>query len=355
MQLLVGPPASGKTTQLLEVAQEFLRSRQRVWWVGLPVQRGYVYRRATEGTGAVLGLEVLSSQQLYYRILAASFRLRPILTGPGRVALAGEALASDATPRPSPGEARLFARAIAEAKRHGVSPAEIPLTSGEARRLAQVYTRYEELKAAWGRWDYDDFRTAALELLEAGQAKLEADLLVVDGFRELSPLELRVFKTISHYIPVWVSLPETPGNLVPDVTLPARAVAVHPYRAPNPVTEARWILRSVKRDLATGLTPLEIAIVAPESCIPALLILADEYGVPLVDQTAETAAETPEGRLLLELLELPDYPTPSRLLAIPDLAPLGRAALEHGLVGAEAVGRLAAELEMEGVLSLIHI
>jgi hypothetical protein len=348
MQLLVGPPASGKTTRLLEVAREFLRSRRRVWWVALPAQRGYVYRRATQEIGAVLGLEVLSSQQLYYRVLAASFHLRPILTGPGRVALAGEALASDAAP-PSPGEARLFARAIAEAKRHGVSPAEIPLTSGEARRLAQVYARYEELKAAWGRWDYDDFRTAALEVLEAGQAKLEADLLVVDGFRELSPLELRVFKIISRYIPVWVSLPETPGNLVPDVTLPARALTVHSYRAPNPVTEARWILRSVKRDLATGLAPLEIAIVAPESRIPALLILADEYGVPLVDQTARTAADTPEGRLLLELLELPDYPTPSRLLAIPDLAPLGRAALERGLVGTEAVGRLAAELGMEGV------
>ncbi|MCL6525561.1 MAG: ATP-dependent nuclease subunit B [Thermaceae bacterium] len=349
MPLLVGPPASGKTTRLLEIAQEFLRARKRVWWVTLPAQRGYVYRRATQAMGAVLGLEVLSSQQLYYRILAASFGLRPILTGPGRVALVGEALADPSAPIPSPGEARLFARAIAEAKRHGVGPGEIPPTSREARRLAQVYARYEELKTAWGRWDYDDFRSAALELLESKQARLEAELLIVDGFRELNPLELRVFQAIGQQIPAWLSLPEAPGNLVPQATLPARALSVQVYRAPNPVSEARWILRSIKRDLAGGLEPLELALIAPPGRIPALLILADEYGVPLADQTASTAAETPEGRLLLELLELPDYPTPSRLLAIPDLAPLGRAALERGLVGRPAVGRLAAELGMEEV------
>lgn len=351
MHLIVGPPASGKTARLLEVAREPLRERKRVWWVSLPAQRAYVYRRATE-VGAVLGLEVLSFQQLYYRVLAASFGLKPILTGPGRVALAGEALMGgevsptrlQENPLPSPGEARLFARAIAEAKRNGVLPSEILPTSPEARRLSHIYARYEELKAAWGRWDYDDFRTAALELLDSGGARLEADLIVVDGFRELSALELRVLQKLAERLPVWVSLPETPPGFTARETLTQRATQTHIYHAPNPVAEARWILRSLKKDLAGGTSPLELAVVAPESRIPALLILAGEYGVPLVDQTAGTAAETSEGRLLLELLELPDYPTPSRLLAIPDLAALGRAALERSLVGREAIARLAATM-----------
>ena len=345
MHLIVGPPASGKTARLLGVARDFLRERKRVWWIALPAQRGYVYRRATEA-GAVLGLEVLSFQQLYYRVLAASFRLKPILTGPGRVALAGEALISGQNPLPTPGEARLFARAIAEAKRNGVPPAEILPTSPEARRLGQVYARYEELKSTWGRWDYDDFRTAALELLDSGQANLEADLITVDGFRELSPLELRVLQKLGERVPVWVSLPETPPGFTAHESLAPREIRTHTYQAPNPVAEARWILRSLKKDLVGGFSPLDLAVIAPESRISALLILADEYGVPLVDQTAGTAAETPEGRLLLELLELPDYPTPSRLLATPELAALGRAALEHSLVGREAVTRLAAQMGM---------
>lgn len=348
MHLLVGPPASGKTTRLLEVAQSFLRQRKRVWWVCLPAQKAYVYRRATE-QGAVLGLEVLTSQQLYYRLLAASFGLKPILTGPGRVALVGEALMAKDGPLPNPGEARLFARSIAEAKRNGVKPEDIPLIGSEARRLQHAYARYEELKNNWGRWDYDDFRSGALELLETGQAQIEADLVVVDGFRELSPLELRLLQALSRQIPVWVSLPEAPPRFTPGQELVHSFIHTQTYRAQNPVSEARWVLRSIKRDLALGTKALDIAVIAPESRIPALLTLADEYGVPLITQLASTAAETPEGRLLLELLDLPDYPTPTRLLAVPDLAPLGRAALERSLVGSEATTRLAQELGLQEV------
>ncbi|MFN3390701.1 MAG: ATP-dependent nuclease subunit B [Meiothermus ruber] len=348
MHLLVGPPASGKTARLLELAQTYLAARKRVWWVCLPAQKAYVYRRATQ-QGAVLGLEVLSSQQLYYRLLAASHGLKPILPGPGRVALAGEALQEPNGPPPKPGEARLFARAIAEAKRNGVKPEEIPAQGEkeEAERLREVYQRYEKLKNDWGRWDYDDFRQGALELLAQGPVRLEPDLVVVDGFRELGVQELRLLQALSRHVPVWVGLPEAPPGLAPDETLESRPIPAQVYRAQNPVSEARWVLRAIKRDLAQGLAALDVAVVAPESRIPALLTLADEYGLPLVDYRPRTAADTPEGRLLLELLELPDYPTPTRLMAVPDLAPLGRAALERGLVGLEATTRLAAELGMQ--------
>ncbi|GIW33055.1 ATP-dependent nuclease subunit B [Meiothermus sp.] len=367
MHLIVGPPASGKTTRLLELAYTYLQQRKRVWWVCLPAQKAYVYRRATEN-GAVLGLEVLTSQQLYYRLLAASFGLKPILTGPSRVALVGEALISGEGPLPSPGEARLFTRVIAEAKRNGVAPQQIPPLGPEARRLQKVYARYEELKTVWGRWDYDDFRAGALALLEQGPVQLERqtrpvqfvesassrskpapiglepDLVVVDGFRELGVLELRLLQALSVHVPVWVGLPEAPPGLSPDAALHPRPTQTQIYRAQNPVSEARWVMRALKRDLALGYKALEVAVVAPESRIPALLTLADEYGLPLVDYRPRSAADTPEGRLLLELLELPDYPTPSRLLSVPDLAPLGRAALERSLVGNAAIARLAAEL-----------
>lgn len=362
MKLVIGPPASGKTTRLLEVAQTYLQQRKRVWWICLPAQKAYVYRRATQG-GAVLGLEVLTSQQLYYRLLAASFGLKPILTGPGRVALVSQALFSESgtlppgvQPQtvpigklPNPGEARLFARAIAEAKRNAVKPGQVPPISTEARRLQLVYDCYEELKRKHGYWDYDDFRSGALELLEKGQGRVEADLVVVDGFRELGVLDLLLFQALSRQVAVWVSLPEAPPGFGPDEVLYHSTIPTQTYRAQNPVTEARWVLRSIKRDLALGVPALDIAVVAPETRIAALLTLADEYGLPLISQLASTAAETPEGRLLLELLSLPDYPTPTSLLAVPELAPLGRAALERSLVGPEAIMRLAQELGLQQV------
>ena len=104
------------------------------------------------------------------------------------------------------------------------------------------------------------------------------------------------------------------------------------------------MLRSLKRDLASGADPLDLAVVTPEVEIKAFAALADEYGVPLMDETPRALTDTLPGRLLLDLLELPDAPTASRLLAIPELAPLTRSALERGVAGFEAVAALAEEL-----------
>lgn len=353
MHLIVGPPASGRTELLLEKARTALMARKRVWWLCLPHQRAYVYRRVA-AEGAVLGLEVLSFQQAYYRLLAASYGLRPILTGPARVALVGEALQSESQSLPNPGEARLFARAVAEAKRYGVEPGQIPTLDSESRRFKRVFQRYEELKGAWGRWDYDDFRDAAVRLVETANFEPPADLVLVDGFRELLPLALRFLEGLGRVSEVWATLLEAPPGYRPHQVLSHTAgqpPRLQVYRAPNPVAEARWVLRSLKRDLAQGMAPTELAVVAPESRLAALLSLADEYGVPLVDYTPRTAADTPEGRLLLDLLELPDYPTPTRLLAIPELAPLGRAALDASLAGLAPIQRLAQQMGLHAQLS----
>ena len=350
LKLLVGPPGSGKTTRLLQAALDATRAGQRVWWVGLPSQRSYVYTRATAG-GAVLGLEFLSSQQVYYRLLAAALKLKPLLVGTGRIALVGEALLSMYGELPAPGEARLFTRAIAEAKRFGLEPHTVPQTDRESERLRDVFRAYEQLKGE--RWDYDDFRREAFLLASQNGAKPEADLLIVDGFRELGPLELGLYGALSRQTEVWVSLPEAPPGLAPTETLAPRVssrTTVH-YAA-NPVAEARWVLRAVKRDLAEGADPLSLAVILPEADVRAFAVLADEYGVPLMDETPKALADSPGGRLLLDLLELPDYPTPSRLLAIPELVPLANAALKRNLGGREALTLLAKELGLARPLSL---
>lgn len=350
MNLLVGPPGSGKTTRLLGVALAAAGAGKRVWWVGLPSQRAYVYTRATQA-GAVLGLEFMSSQQVYYRLLAAALKLKPLLVGTGRMALVGEALKLLHNELPAPGEARLFTRAVAEAKRFGLEPHTVPLSDSEGARLREVFRTYEQIKGE--RWDYDDFRREAFILASQTLVKPEAEVIIVDGFREVGPLELGLYDALSRQTLLWLSLPQTPPGLSATETLPER-VSSHTvvYRAANPVAEARWVLRALKRDLAEGADPLSLAVILPEREVRAFAVLADEFGVPLMDETPKALADSPGGRLLLDLLELPDYPTPSRLLAIPELVPLANAALRRNLAGREALTLLAKEVGLERPLSL---
>src|SRR5690606_20814165 len=102
MRLVVGPPGSGRTSLLVERALALLQEGKRVWWLGLPNQRAWFYRRVA-AQGPVLGLEFLTLQQLYYRLLASAGKLQPLITGSARMALVAQALAHEANSVPGPG------------------------------------------------------------------------------------------------------------------------------------------------------------------------------------------------------------------------------------------------------------
>ncbi|GAB5603444.1 hypothetical protein FJNA_19700 [Thermus sp. FJN-A] len=339
---VLGPPASGKTRLALDWALEVLSRRGRVYFVGLPHQRAYVYRLLGE-RGSFLGLEFLSFQALYYRVLAEAGRLAPLLPGAGRVALVGEAL-RELQGEVAPGEARLFARAIAELKRFGLSPFALP-KEGEAGRLRRVYLRFERLKR--GHLDYDDFRWLAqktpLRLFP------RPDLVVVDGYRELGPLDLRFLGRLAREVPVLLTAERLPQGLEPWRELSGRPVRKEVWALANPVEEVRHLLRALKRALAPkdlggeGLAPEEVLVVAPEERIGGLLALKEEYGLPLEDGRERALAETEDGERVLALLN--PFPTGRDLLAL-GFAALGRRALRLGLGGEEALRVLA---EREGL------
>jgi len=330
----------------------------RVAYLGRSPQRGEVMRALARG-GPTLGVAFYTFQQFALLMLSRAGGLGAQILPTARLALVAEALSERSRVPPTPGEASLFTRAIAEVKRSGFTSerlAELAAVqrsrndrgAGELERLAAVLARYEELKGP--QLDDDDVRAAVLSEAQrrdddALRAIIPADLLIVDGLAEVAPDDLAWFRELARAIDVEVSVEQAPAGVVAE-QLPPRENEVHAYRFANPVAEVRWLLRAVARDLGEGFDPRDLAVIAPSNLAAALLALAPEFDVPLARQAPRALVDLPFGRLLVDLLELPEHPNAGRLLAVPELLKLGQRAFEERLSGARAVERLAFELDL---------
>jgi hypothetical protein len=340
---------------MLTRAREAAQVGERVAWIGLPAQRDHVLRRLAEA-GPILGVSFYTFQQLALLQLGAVGELRPQILGTARLALVAEALAEIAGALPTPGEASLFAHGIAEVKRYGLDPAALQrlltrkqrvgvMGLSEGRRLLVVYRVYERIKGE--AWDDDDVRNAARAAAKrsdpaALRRAIPADRLIVDGWRELLPGDLVWLRELSRVVPVEIATALAPtGAATEQLTAGVNARSV--YRFANPIAEVRWVLRALARDLAAGIDPRDLAVIAPEGTAAALRALAAEFGVVLAPEAPRALVDLPFGRLLVDLLELGEQPTAGRLLAVPALAPLGRRALLEGLSGRAAILQLARE------------
>jgi len=358
LRTLIGPHGSGKTAKVLAAAARRLRkpTRDRVAVITLPQARNHVLARFAREQGGAPGFKVLHWQALYTEVLAETGGLQPPLDTLDRTALVGEALREVIGRTPGPGEASLYTRGIAELKRFGITPDQVPIPTrqgkpdGEAARLAEVYRHYEQLRSSRHYQDPDDRRREALERL-AELESLPYATLIVDGFRELSPVEAAFLKAYAaRGAEVIVTAPEGIPTLPASERLEKSSVALERYALPNVIEEARWVIARVKRLLLEGARPDEIVIVTPPALAGHYRHFAERLKIALADEHAESLADLDEGRLLIGQLALPEHPTADALRQISGLEPLAARLYALGVSGLEATRLVAKDLGLEEAL-----
>ncbi len=336
---------------------------ERVIVLTLPGQRSQ-WLSSLASEGASLGVEVTNLQNVCYRMLDRLGENKGVVLNPGRIALTARALEVVLERRVSPGEARLYARAIAECKRFSA----VPYATGDAYRdtLARVYAEYTRLLEQFELQDLDDVRIRATGLLQTSALELNAHL-IVDGYRTFAKSELEAIRVLAGIASsAVVTLPSgAPDTMREPWAHPLRSNeleaisrslgATHqrlegtgtPWRGlpvsvqhgayPNPVSEARAALRRVKQLLHSGVRAQRVAIVVPHpALIRVLEALAREYAVPVAPESLGSFLETSDGRVIDALLSAPLREYPAR-----ELRTLAR--LEPSL------SRLADALEARGI------
>ncbi|MFP4323260.1 MAG: PD-(D/E)XK nuclease family protein [Anaerolineales bacterium] len=226
--------------------------------------------------------------------------------------------------------------------------------------IARIYAAYQELLIAHRLADRDGAGWVALDALNAQRGLLgSVGLLAVDGFDQFTPLQARLLSAIAREVraacvmalddgtaptraltidrlratdpDAWHEspLPPQPSDRAPGLQhLTAQLIAPGPtpqpaegalrgIEAPDPTSEARAVMRAIKRLLHDeAAQPDAILIVArePATYASALRGAARAYGVPLVVRYDDPASENPAVRSLLAMLDLPAADFPRRAL-----------------------------------------
>ncbi|MBB6098712.1 hypothetical protein HNR42_002147 [Deinobacterium chartae] len=364
--LIVGPPGSGKTRRILELARRRAAASERVTIIALPQQRADLLRRL--GETPTLGVRVTDLQTLLYEVLEELGGVARIASVPARVAMVGAAL-RELYGEAAPGEAALYAGTLAELRRSGFE--EVPVTGGRyQQRLREVDRVYRRLLGERGLIDLDDVRRLAALALEGGARWSDPPQhLMVDGYQAFNRMERRTLAAMAgSALSLTVSLPglapapwttRTPPEDLEALRRDLRIEKVEKLRAgaaprfrlhaaSSPSRELRDALAEVKICLQQGVDPHELALIVPDrAAARALLELGREYGLPLHDEHAASVLDTPQGRRFELLLGVRGRGYPPRdLLALasvyPGLELVAEALERRGLSGSSPVAALEA-------------
>nr|MCU0509070.1 hypothetical protein [Anaerolineae bacterium] len=257
-----------------------------------------------------------------------------------------------------PGFIEVLVEWLREMKTQGITPEQVAAHATDAERdaqLARFYARYQAALREGECADADGLLWLAAEAVEGDPALLAgAGELIVSGFDQFSPVQLRIVAALAQRLPVTVYLlwdaqrgeeSLALSRLAPtrralldvlhpsEVVLPAldacgpalaharRALfepnaprviddghCIRAIAAPSPEAEVRHALRQIKRLLLDGAREEQIALLAPHPGAYRAIVatVGREYGVTVAVEA--TLGENPCAAAVLNLLGLaPDF------------------------------------------------
>ena len=300
--LLIGPPGSGKTTQVLAEFEVSLAAGERARLIvpTASMATHLLHEMARRG-GAVAGRPVLSLEDFVESLTPQCQELSPA----AHVLLAGHALRNT---NPSefgavaayPGFHRRFVEAVEEFWAAGKSGRDVArLPAGPfGRPFAAAMTEYERLLAKAGAVH----RAERLRLAAVALPASRPGPLFFDGFFNFTPVELELLRAARDAAPrLIVTLPAAlPGLDLPETRLdrvwrPAPAPVI--VRAPSPEREIEDIAGRILRDHEQTSRPFHqygIILRSPEVYEPILAVVFERFGIPFRSRRSERLTEHAE-------------------------------------------------------------
>ena len=210
LALLTGPANAGKVALLLE---RYLEQLEREPFLIVPnrpdVER--VERDLLRRTGALLGGEIGTFDDLFTRIAGGDEERRPVATDAQRVLLARRVVA--AAPLNGLGPSARFAgfvdallAAIGELESGLLEPGAV---DGD---LGRLYAAYRSELDRCGLWDRDLLRARAADRLARDLDAWGGEPVFAYGFEDLTAAEWRLVEALAGRTEVTVSLPYEPGR-----------------------------------------------------------------------------------------------------------------------------------------------
>lgn len=374
VHLFISPPATGKTRACLErISDAYNGAPLAQVWVLVPDQlQADEFRQRLADTGRVFPAQIATFRELHEEVLERAGKSLPVagnvmlhrllqevvrsLCSEGRLAYYGPICKL-------PGFTLEVRDRIAELKRALVTPERLTAAAQShvdpgLMDLAQVYGAYQVRLQELGWADQEGLSWLAYQALSMdNNLMVDLALLVVDGFDNFNPAQLRLLqKLTSRSAETWITLPGAPEmsrlahrrfarvaqNLSANPTLVIHTLASPPQlpatlcqveaglfetletkgfpgqdleriEARSPAEEAREALRWLKARILRDHVPLAACAVAvPELDTYRTLLqaAADEFGLPLRFSQGALLSTTPAAAAVMDLLGLAlnDYP-----------------------------------------------
>jgi ATP-dependent helicase/nuclease subunit B len=377
VQLIISPPARGKTRRCAEIVYEHLAQHpMQTCWVVLPAgQHRMAFQRHLGDFGGAMGAQIGTFSSFNHALLARANCLVPVIPNDVLQRLVFSVIDSVyresglqyyGSMRAAPGFIAMLRDYFAELKRALVFPEDFLSLFGEDSRLGEIghlYQAYQVMLQKLDRADPEGVGWLAAETLEKNPDLLcKWKLVVIDGFDSFTPVQKKLLKLVSEQVErLIITLPgdEAKGRVVQrrfievqneiiseldatiewlnseHVSLPPAVAYLERHllspgsvradinagivllEARSPAEEAREALRWIKsRVVRSGFSARDCAIAVPDPDVyhAGLKSAADEFGVPLNFTFFPVLSDHPAAAALLDLLNLSAKNYPNRLM-----------------------------------------